>query len=168
MSEESKNNERELIVMIGMSFSGKTYHVDFNYLPKYQLISLKHLKQALKTTRISNEDFIYACMDLVARSYMIKELPIVVDESNLDIDSIFLWKKLTREFGYNLKGVFIDTPLDVCTARLKYALNGDKITEKMHEKLATEYDKVEELKQILKMKHQSVVDNVVFITYDGG
>ena len=107
-------------------------------------------------------------MDVIVRSHMIKGLPIVVDESNLTVESLFLWKSVTREFGYDIKGVFLDTPLDVCTARLKYLLKGEEITEEMHEKLSKEYEQVNELKEILKMKHQSVVDHVTFITYDGG
>lgn len=168
MEEKNEKSKRELIVMIGMTLSGKTYHVDLNYLPQYQLVSSKHIRRAVQTTKIQSPDFLYACMDVIVRAHMIKGLPIVVDESNLTIESLFMWKSVTREFGYDLKGVFIDTPLDVCTARLKYLLNGEKITEEMHEKLAKEFDQVNELKEILKMKHQSVVDHIVFVTYDGG
>ena len=165
---ENKKVEKDFIVMIGMSLSGKTYHVDFNYLPGYQLLSSNHYKQAFKTTKISNPNIVYAAMELTARSHMIKGLPIVVDESNLDVDSLFLWKSMAREFGYNIKGVLIDTPLDVCTARLKYFLKGEPISEEMHNKLTKEHEKIEELKTLLKMKHQNILDAVLFINYDGG
>lgn len=166
--EENKKSERDLIVMIGMSLSGKTYHVDLNYLPEYQLISRNHYQQALATTKMTDPALIYVAMELAARAHMIKGLLIIVDEANLSIDSLYIWKAMTRELGYNFKGVFIDTPLDVCTARLKYLLKGEKITEEMHEKLSLEHEKVEELKTLLKMKHQKLVDNIVFVTYDGG
>ena len=165
---ENKKVEKDFIVMIVMSLSGKTYHVDLNYLPGYQLLSSKHYKQAFQTTKISDPNIIYAAMELTARSHMIKGLPIIVDESNLDVDSLFLWKSIAREFGYNIKGVLIDTPLDVCTARLKYLLKGEAISEEMHNKLTSEYEKVEELKILLKMKYQNILDNVSFINYDGG
>jgi predicted kinase len=168
MNDINKSLSRELIVMIGMSFSGKSYYVDNNYLKTHQLISSKHIKQALKTTKMSNPDLVYVTMDLISRSHMIKGLPIIVDESNTTVESLFLWKTITREFGYSLKGVLIDTPLSVCVSRVKDVLNGEEISEEMHKKLVEEYEKVEELKSILKMKHQSVVDQVVFITYDGG
>jgi len=154
--------------MIGITLSGKTYHVDNNYLPDHQVVSLKHLQEALDMSKMVNPDIVYASMELIVRAHMIKGLPIVIDENNLNVDSLFLWKTVTREHNYNLKGVYVDTPLDVCTARLKYLLKGEEITEAMHEKLANEYEKISELKEILKMKHQSIVDKVVFITYDGG
>lgn len=165
---KNKTNCHELIVMIGISFSGKSYYVDLNYLPEYQLISRQHIYKALMTSKIKDKNFIYACMDIIARSHMIKGLPIVVDESNLKIESLFLWKQIAREFDYSIKGIFIDTPIEVCIKRLKYALNGEKITEEMHKKLTIEYNHAEELRKILTMKHQSVVDQIDFITYDGG
>ena len=168
MTEENKQVPRDLIVMIGMTLSGKTTHVDLNYLPGHQLVSLNHMKEALKYTKIANQDFVYAAMEIAVRALMVKGLPIVVDESNISIDSLFLWKTITREHGYNLKAVYMDTPLDVCTARLKYLLNGEKLTEQMHEKMSKEYEQVCELKEVLNLKHQSVVDEIVFITYDGG
>ena len=168
MTSEQKQAPRDLIVMIGMSMSGKTYHVDTTYLPGHQLVSLAHIKHALNTTKMTNGDLIYATMELAVRAHMIKGLPIVVDEDNLSIESLFMWKTITREFGYNLKGVLLDTPLDVCISRLKTMLQGKKITEEMHEKMSKEFAKVEELKEILNMKHQSVVDLVTIINYDGG
>ena len=164
---EETKGERDLIVMIGMSLSGKTYHVDNNY-QGYQLVSFKHYQAALQVSKLQNPEIIYPAMELAVRANMIKGLPIVIDENNSNIDSLFIWKSISREHGYNTRGVFIDTPLDVCVARLKYMLEGKKITEEMHEKLNNECEKIEELKQILKMKHQSVVDSVIFITYDGG
>jgi len=154
--------------MIGITLSGKTTHVDNNYLPGYQLVSLNHMKNAITFTKIQPVDVVYAAMEIIVRAHMIKGLPIVVDENNITVDSLFLWKTLTRDHGYNLKAVLMDTPLDVCTARVKYLLNGKKITEQMHEKLSKEHEQVNELKKILKMKHQSVVDEVTIITYDGG
>ena len=169
MSEDKNEMSRDLIVMIGMSLSGKTYHVDNNYLPGYQLVSFKHLNDALMASKMKSPDIIYATMEMAARSHMIKGLPVVIDESNITVESLFMWKAITREHGYNLKGIYLDTPLDVCTARLRYLLpKGEKITEAMHEKLGKEYEQTSEIKEILKMKHQSVVDDVIFITYDGG
>ena len=168
MTEEKQTPGRDLIVMIGMSLSGKTTHVDNNYLPNHQLISVHHMTEGIKLTKMQDPNFVYASIEIIARAHMMKGLPIIVDEKNLTVDSLFVWKTLSREHGYNLKAVYIDTPLDVCTARLKHFLKGGKITEQMHENLAKEHEQVNELKDILKMKHQSVVDEVVFITYDGG
>ena len=168
MQSKNKPLERELIVMIGMSLSGKTTYVDLNYLPNYQIVSATCIKEAIKTTRINTPDFIYAAMDVITRSHLIKGLPVVVDEKNLSVESLFLWKSIAREFDFYLKGIMMDTPLHICTARLKKILNGKMITEEQHKKLEKENDQIEELKQILKMKHNSIVDEIVFITYDGG
>ena len=118
---EERKQERDLIVMIGMTLSGKTYQVDLNYLPEHQLVSKFYVTQALRTTKLPQDpNIVPMTMELMARAHMAKGLPVVIDESNLEVDSLFLWKSITREFGYNIKGVFLDTPLDVCTARLKY------------------------------------------------
>jgi hypothetical protein len=39
--------KKEIIIMIGMSFSGKTYYVDMNLLPHYQLVSKVHVLKHL-------------------------------------------------------------------------------------------------------------------------
>jgi len=166
---EEKKQERDLIVMIGMTLSGKTYQVDLNYLPEHQLVSKYYVTQALRTSKLPQDpNIVPMTMEMMVRAHMVRGLPIVVDESNLEVDSLFLWKSITREFGYNIKGIFLDTPLDVCTARLKYILKDQPITEDMHAKLSSEFEKVEELKTLLKMKHQKLLDKVTFINYDGG
>jgi predicted kinase len=163
-----KNLSRELIVMIGMTASGKTYHVDKFYLASHQIVSSRHIKEAIKTTKLPfDQNLVYMAMELITRSNMIKGLPIVIDENNLTIESLFFWKKMCNEFDYMLKGVILDTPLEICVKRLT-SLMKDDLTEEMHEKLKKENEIIEELKVLLNMKHQKILDRATYITYDGG
>jgi predicted kinase len=165
---KNKENIRELIVMIGMTASGKTYHIDKFYLNSYQIISRNHIKEAIKTTKITSnqKQLVYLVMDIIARSHLIKGLPVVIDEQNLTVESIFFWKKLVEEFGYEIKGVVLDTPLEVCISRVKEMVNGD-LSEEAHETLKKEFEQVEELKILLGMKHQNILDRVTYITHGG-
>jgi predicted kinase len=165
---QNENIPRNLIVMIGMTAAGKTYHVDKFYLAGHQIVSSRHIREAIKTTKLPDDtNLIYMTMELIVRANMIKGLPIVVDENNLTIESLFFWKKLCSELNYILKGVVLDTPLEVCVKRFRGLLK-EPMTEEMHEKLKKEYEQVEELKVLLNMKHQQVLDRVSYITYDGG
>ena len=158
---------RELIVMIGMTCAGKTYHVDKFYLASHQIISSRHIKQALKNMGIANDELLYMNMDVVARANMLKGLPIIVDENNLTVESLFIWKKLCNEHKYQIKGVLIDTPLEVCVKRLSSLIEGE-LSEQDHQRLKEEYDQIEELKILLNMKYQNILGKVNTITYNGG
>jgi predicted kinase len=164
---KNKEDVRELIVMIGMTASGKTYHIDKFYIPSHQIVSKNHLIEAIKTTKlVYTNQLLFAMMDVMARSFMIKGLSVVVDEPNLTVESLFFWKKLADEFGYTIKGVFVDTPLDVCISRLKEMIK-DGLTEQMYEKLKRENEQIDELKILLSMKHQNILDRVTYITHGG-
>ncbi len=159
---------RDIIVMIGVDFSGKTQYVDSELINgPHQIISFDHIREAFKTTKMSNPDIVYASMDLIARSHMIKGIPIIIDEANLTIESLFLWKTIAREFNYTLKGIVMNTTLEDCKARLEKAADG-AISDSILDKLNAEYKVFEELKIILKMKHQQILDKVTFVTYNGG
>lgn len=164
----AERSRSELIVMIGMTSSGKTYHVDKFYLKSHQIISSRHIKEAIKTTKLPNDqNLVYMTMEIITRSHMIKRLPIVIDENNLTIESLFFWKKICSEFDYILKGIILDTPLEICVKRLA-SLTEEELTEEIHEKLKKENERVEELKILLNMKHQKILDRTTYITYDGG
>ena len=159
---------RDLIVMIGVGRSGKTHYVDNELLyGPQQLISSEHMKAAYNSMNMSTPDIIYAAMDLIVRSHMIKGVPIIVDESNLTIESLFLWKSIAKEFNYAIKGIVMDTSFEICKSRLESDIDGP-ITKDLNENMETEYETYKELRIILKMNHQQILDKVTFITYNGG
>lgn len=155
---------KEIIIMIGMSFSGKSYHVDTHYLPYYQLVSKVHVLQNLKTMNEDPTEDLMNAMRLMVKSHMAKGLPIVVDQNNLTIKNIFLWNCLANDFKYYSKAILIDTPFDVCMERLEYACQG-KVPAKAKERMIVEKEKLDELKIILNMKHQSFIKNIEYISY---
>jgi predicted kinase len=158
--------KKEIVIMIGMSFSGKSYHVDTNYLPYYQLVSKVHVLKHLKTLDEDPTEDLMDTMRIMVRSHMSKGLPVVVDQNNLSIKNIFTWDCLAREHKYYSKAVLIDTPFEVCMKRLDYACDG-KVSLKVKERMIVEKEKLEELKIILNMKHQSFLKDIEYIDYYG-
>jgi len=155
--------KKEIIVMIGMSFSGKSYYVDLHYLPHYQLVSKIHVLKNLKTDKEDPYHDLLDAMKLIVKSHMTKGLPIVIDQNNLTINTIFMWNCLANDFKYDIKAVLIDTPFSVCMDRIKYAFSGAPIPAKLVERMTIEKEKIEELKIILKMKHQSILKNIEYV-----
>lgn len=158
--------KKEIIIMIGMSFSGKSYHVDANYLPYYQLVSKIHVLKNLKTLDEDPTEELMDTMKLMAKSQMSKGLPVVVDQNNLTIKNIFTWDCLARDYKYYSKAILIDTPFEVCMKRLEYACDG-KVSTKVKERMIVEREKLDELKIILNMKHQSFLKDIEYINYYG-
>jgi predicted kinase len=154
--------KKELIIMIGMSFSGKTYYVDMNLLPHYQLVSKIHVLKHLKTNKEDPMPDLLEAMQLMVKSHMSKGLPIVIDQNNLSIRSIFLWSCIAGEFRYEIRGILIDTPFNICMNRLDYAC-GHKVSQSLIDRMIIEKEKLEELKIILNMKHQSIIKNIEYI-----
>lgn len=155
---------KEIVIMIGMSFSGKSYHVDKYYLPYYQLVSKVHVLKNLVTVEEDPTEDLMNTMRLMIKSHMSKGLPIVIDQNNLTIKNIFTWNCLANEFKYFSKAVLVDTPFEVCMQRLEHACSG-KVSAKVKERMIIEKEKMEELKIILNMKHQSFLTDIEYIKY---
>lgn len=166
MSTEQNEPSRDLIVMIGMTLSGKSFHVNVNYASTYQVVSSKDIRKAMYTTKLDIHDLPYAIMDIIVRSHMLRGFPIIIDENNETIESLFIWKRLAHEFGYCIRVILLDTPFEMCIDRLKSILGKDEIPDDMYEQLKKESKQINELKEILNMKYQSVIDEVKYITYN--
>jgi predicted kinase len=154
--------------MVGTVASGKTYFVnDAQYAQKYQIISEECVVTAMKQIGLDiNPETLYPIISVMAKSHMIRGLPVVVDEKNLTLESIYSWKQMAHSHGYKVKGIIMDTPKEECMKRLKELLSG-KVQEMMIEKLNTEREQVEEIIEISKMKHQNLFDQVIQVPYGG-
>ena len=167
MKEENVFMRRELIVMIGITASGKSFHINRCYIKDHQHVSEKYIIEGMKKEGISfDEDTKNMIMAITVRAHMIRGLPIVIDEPNLELESLFIWKKLAVEHNYNIKGIIVDTPLTVCAERLLTIWKG-KLGKDWLENLKLENAKFKELKQVFSMKHQKILDKIVRITYGG-
>jgi predicted kinase len=167
MAKELMYENRKLVIMIGGIASGKSYYVNKFYVKTHQLISEQHLDASLA---IENDSILaekkYAIFTIIARALMLRGLPIVVDEKNLDMESIYIWKKLAITFNYSIKGIVFDTPKEVCLKRIKGMLD-DEPSENIYKTLDREREQLDELLSILKMKHQKLLENYIIIPYGG-
>ena len=101
MSIEKQYEHRELIIMIGMTASGKSYYVNENYIRNHQIVSENHIVEAMKLENIElAEDLKNMITAVTTRALMIKGLPIVVDEPNLTLQSLFIWSKFAFHHNY--------------------------------------------------------------------
>lgn len=157
---EEYGAHKNLVLMIGPTASGKTTYVD-KHLYKLQRISEYHIRRALsEESTIIPQDMRYLIMGIMCRSFMLNELSIVADEQNLDIESLMVWRKLASEYKYFLEGIIMDTPYEVCLKRAQEAA-GKNQDFSMY--LKKQFEKFEELKTILNMKHHKIFDNLIIV-----
>jgi len=158
---------RELIVMIGITASGKSFHINKFYIKDHQYISENHIIEGMRRENLPiDENVKNMIMATITRAHMIRGLPIVIDEPNLEIESLFIWKKLAVEHKYSIKGIIVDTPVEICAERLQSILK-TKSEKSIYENLILEDEKLQEIKHILSMKHQNILDKIENVTYGG-
>jgi predicted kinase len=147
MDDENIFTKRELIVLIGITASGKSYYIDKFLIKDYQYVSDKYISFAIK-----KEDVLYTeetknmLMAIYARAHMVRGLPIVVDEPNLELESLFIWKEISFKHNYKIKGIIIDTPIIVCIERWESILKR-KLNKIEKQQIELEDKKFQELKQ---------------------
>lgn len=167
MSEENtmRCEQPEMIIMIGITASGKSYYVDQYYSKSHQIISENHIVEAMKLEGIAiQHDFKHAVMAVMTRALMLRKLPIVIDEPNLLAESLFMWNSIAYKHKYKTKAIVIDTPLDICINRLEDLVkNIDKNILKAVEK---QHEQLKELQLLLNSKYQKIVDEIVFVDYN--
>ncbi|MFW9872199.1 MAG: AAA family ATPase [Candidatus Thorarchaeota archaeon] len=169
MSKSEIYSKKELILMIGPTMSGKSYYINNHLIRNYQIISEGHIASAMQYENVpKDEDFKYAIMSVIARAHMLRGLPIVVDESNLTIESLFIWKRYAFEYKYKIKGIVLDTPLKICLERLESSLKHENLVEGIIKNLKSEYERFKEIKLILNMKYQNVIDDFEVVSYEDG
>ena len=106
----------ELIVMIGLPRAGKSTYVD--HLNNYDIICADDIRLAFGVQFDPKiEPFVWAIHDTILRAKMLRKRNIVLDETNTVLDRINRSKTLVKEYDYDLKLVYIATPLETCLQR---------------------------------------------------
>jgi len=110
--------KKELIIMIGLPGSGKSYFVDGIYSEAYQIICTDDIRKSLGFIfEIKMEPFVHCISETMVKAKMERGLRIVIDETNIGISHLIKWRRLAEEYGYETKAIIIDTPIDICKER---------------------------------------------------
>ena len=153
--------EKELILFVGVQFVGKTDYLKENYFGKeYQIISYDAIQSALITNGVDPNKNLYPIVGIIAKNYLLQELPIVVNGLNISLESLHIWKKLCFEHQYKFKLIVFDITLEKIIENMKERKLFNKENEKI---IKTNYEMIQELKTVLAMKHQKIADDILFI-----
>ncbi len=153
--------------MIGLPFAGKSTYVK-NLISRIplQVIEGASIVKALRGEGfdITNQsmDPVYMVERVMAKTFMNRDLPIIVDERNLLLESIFLWRQLAEANGYKTVGRILDTPLHICLERSKEKNSN----EDMFKHIGICSEQLDELKTVLGFKHQNVLYNYEVINLE--
>lgn len=107
----------ELVAMVGLPRSGKSTYVD-DMLSNFDIICADDIRLAMGTQfEPKLEPFVWAIHDTMLRAMMIRKRNIVLDETNTSIKRIDKYYSFCKEYKYNLKLLYINTPINVCLTR---------------------------------------------------
>ena len=153
--------------MIGLPLAGKsTYVKNLIQRKPLQVIEGGSIVKALISEGIDvnndNMEPVYKVERVMAKAFMNRELPIIVDERNLVLESIFLWRQIAEEHGYKTFGMILDTPFGICLKRAQDQGRGDAMHN--HIKLCSE--QLNELKTMLGFKYQNILTNYEVINLE--
>ncbi len=109
---------KEIVIMIGIAGSGKSVYVNNNFINTHQIICADDIRKSLgHTFEPKIEPLVHSITQILCRAYMIRELPIVIDETNTRLGTILKWGRLADEYQYYKCGIFLSTPLEICIER---------------------------------------------------
>jgi predicted kinase len=116
--------------MVGIAGSGKSTVVNKYMAKNYQVLCLDDIRLALGSAYDpKTEPVVYMITDVHARALMIRGLPIVVDATCCQIHIVEKWKRLADEYGYDLLGVKLNTPFNLCQERREGQIPSDKLRQ---------------------------------------
>ncbi len=119
---------KELVIMIGIQGSGKSTYIDKHMVGKYQVMCIDDVRRAFGDIfNPRTEPIIRGIADIMARSFMERGLPVVVDATNVSIHMLKKWEKLAKGYDYNLSAIYMDIPIDKC----KQKIGKNKLTEEV-------------------------------------
>jgi len=159
---------KELVLMVGLPSSGKSHYVTSSLAGSYQVVSTKAILHGLRNEGLTIPDDklndLYPIVGGVVRSHMHNGYGVVVDERNLEIESIFIWKKMAFQYKYSVKAIIIDTPVDVCIERIMK--QGATNKEAQVERMRKYSEQLDELRLMFSMKHQNILTDFRVISYE--
>lgn len=92
---------KELIVFTGLQASGKSTFFDLHFKATHVHINLDVIKSRKKETRLLEEAFL-------------KNLSIVIDNTNPTIEARKLYIELAKKHGYKVVAYYFDMSIDLC------------------------------------------------------
>jgi predicted kinase len=151
--------EKELVVLVGIQFVGKYEYMKKNYFDKpYQIISYDFIEASMRQHSMDIQN-IYAIVSMIAINIMRQGLSIVVNGLNISLEALHIWKKMCFQNGYKLKLIVFDKDIKISEDKLK-AIKSDN--EQNLNILKQNFEMLQELKTILKMKHQKIADEIIY------
>lgn len=156
--------EKELTLLVGIQFVGKNEWMRKNYFGKaQQIINYESIELALIKNGIQADQNVFPFVGTMARSIMMQGLPVVVCGLNITIESLHIWKKMCFEYQYKFKIVVFDEELETA---LKGMEDRKLLNDDNKKVLETNYEMLQELKTVLKMKHQKIADDISYVVRD--
>lgn len=150
---------KELVLIMGLPWSGRYQYVIDN-LKEFQVITPYKIKEAVeKYTRFDNTGnaTVYAVIETITRSLMLMEKPIALISNSLMLETVFIMKKIAVDHDYKLKVVLLDKPIEECFDK------ADRKSKETLKQLGDLYKKLEQLRIVLGMKEQEILDDFIVV-----
>ncbi|SFM51529.1 ATP-binding protein [Thermodesulforhabdus norvegica] len=129
---------KEFVLMIGLPRSGKSTYVD-RFLSEYQLVCPDDIRKGLGVKHDRRlEPFVWAVVEAQLRALMERGRPVVLDATNTVNQARSKWIGLAKDYGYEVRLVWIDTPLSVCLDRAKQDGFPESVLLRMYHQLKKE------------------------------
>lgn len=107
----------ELIIMVGLPYSGKSTYCD--NMEGWTVLCPDDFRLAIhgKEFLASAEPFVWACVEASADALLRRGNKVLVDATNTNYKARQLWRKLARKHGIQLRAVVIQTSTRDCILR---------------------------------------------------
>lgn len=130
--------KKEFVLMVGLPRSGKSTYVD-RFLSEYQLVCPDDIRKGLGVKHDKRlEPFVWAVVETQLRALMERGRPVVLDATNTLDQTRSKWIELARSYGYDVRVIWIDTPLSVCLDRAKQDGFPESVLLRMYNQLKRE------------------------------
>jgi predicted kinase len=122
---------KELVIMIGIQGSGKSTYIDKCMVGKYQVMCIDDVRRAFGDIyNHRTEPIVRGVADMMARAFLERGLPIVVDATNVSVGMLKKWEDLAEQYEYKLSAIYMDIPIETC--KKKIGIN--KLTEEVYDR----------------------------------
>lgn len=148
---------KELVIVVGLPRSG-TVTFSKKSFPTHQIITKYGLREAISYVKVEqNTNALYLITEISVRASMIVGHPIVIVENSYSIETILIWKKIAIDHEYKVKVVVYNKPVEECF------FNQEKQEQGMLKHYLDLEKQFNQLKEILTMDHQKIVDEVEIV-----
>jgi len=146
-----------IILMVGLPGSGKSYYVDKFLNKKYTILCLDDIRLAMGSVfNPDMEPFAKAVIDTMGKACMYRGQNIVIDSTNVNHFIVDKWIKLAERFDYNVRIIVLSTSFSDCMER-----NQKRKTKRVPIEKMNEFH--QQYKELLSMN----ITNVEYAVTDG-